>query len=168
MERAKEGQTSDGYQNIDLTIEETEVRTQEDDTALVIVEYTLSDQEGNSRTDRVEYELRTENGNWRVWDAGSPGDPAPSVAFDYTDNPEDDTVTIIHGGGDTLQQPDRITVRVEGSPRGTLDEIIGSPIAPGDSGTISVPEDTEGSLGLYWDNGERSQQIGVHTYDVEG
>ncbi|WP_440988216.1 hypothetical protein [Haloarchaeobius baliensis] len=165
-ETTGDGDQEQNDQDLELTIEETEIRTQENGTAMVIAEYTLSDQQGNSRTDRVEYELRTENGDWRVWDAGFPGDGAPSVAFDYTDDPAADTVTIVHAGGDILQEPERITVRVEGEPRDTLDEIIGSPIEPGDSGTISVPEDTVGELELRWDNGERSQLIGVHTYDV--
>lgn len=167
MEEVENSEQENTQQDLDITIEETEVRTQDEGTAMVVAEYTLSDQQGNSQTDRVEYELRTHDGDWRIWDAGVPGGSPPNVSFDYTDQPAQDAVVITHGGGDTIQHPERITVTVDGSSRGTLAEIIGSPIAAGDSGTVSVPTDTTGTLRLQWRGGDRSYVLGRHEYDVQ-
>lgn len=166
MAETEDSEQENTQQDLDISIEETEVRRQDESTAMVVVEYTLSDQQGNSQTDRVEYELRTHDGNWRVWDAGSPGGTPPNAGFDFTDQPDQNAVVITHGGGETIQHPDRITVQVGGSPRGTLAEVIDSPVEPGDSGTVSVPADSTGVLRLQWSSADRSVMLMRHEYDV--
>ncbi len=57
-----------------FNVEETELLSEDGDTAEVRVEYTIESSESEeSMTQEQEYELRTENGNWRIWTAQDSG-----------------------------------------------------------------------------------------------
>jgi len=60
----------DQTEDFEFNVEETELLSEDGDTAEVRVEYTIesSDSEESMSQEQV-YELRTENGNWRIWAA---------------------------------------------------------------------------------------------------
>lgn len=64
----------DDSEDFSFSVEETELLSEEDDTAEVRVEYTVESSETEeSMTQEQTYELRTENGNWRIWTTQSSG-----------------------------------------------------------------------------------------------
>jgi len=169
----------DESDDFELTVDETELESDDDDTAAVSVEYavepTASD---DSQSVETTYELRTEDGNWRIWDEASSDDDsgdsggaqAPTVSWEFRDLPEEDAVRFTHSSGDTIDRPGGIAVRGgDGTEYGTLAEIIGGErITAGDSGTVDVPGDSSGRLQLVWTgpDGDDSQIIAEHEYDV--
>lgn len=81
---------------LEVTLEGTELLEENDDTARVRVELTLSDGT-NTQTRELIYELRTEDGDWKIWDESSAGsaepDP-PQAGASIDSDPEENTITV--------------------------------------------------------------------------
>jgi ABC-type transporter MlaC component len=58
------------YDQADVTVDSTEVLSNEGNVAIVEVEVTASI-DGQENTDTSEMELHTEDGDWKVWNFGS-------------------------------------------------------------------------------------------------
>lgn len=82
---------------LEVTLEETELLEENDDTARVRVELTLSDGT-NTQTRELIYELRTEDGDWKVWEERSADDSAeperPQAAVTIDSDTEENTITV--------------------------------------------------------------------------
>lgn len=55
------------FEDMDITVESTEVVEESDDTAQVEAELTM-ESDGESSTETITYELRKENGGWKLYE----------------------------------------------------------------------------------------------------
>lgn len=159
----------------EITVEETALVEESEDTARVRVEVSF-ELDGDTERSETVYELRTADGNWRIWDqapaggGGTEGDrtAAPQVNWSYEDRPAEDAVEITHDGGDTVVAAN-VGVEVGGETSGTLaDYADASELTAGTTATVGVPADSTGELLLVWSNPDADETavIGAHSYDV--
>jgi flagellin-like protein len=114
-----------------------------------------------------------------VLDIGGSQESAPQVQWDWSDDSTDTTVngttydgtvTVEHGGGDTVDNADQITLDADDLAWDafTLDNNQSTWTAS-DSADFPV-SDTTGTATLTWESsdGSQSQVISEHNYDVSG
>jgi len=154
----------------DIAVDESEVISEEPDTAIVRLEVRLISDDDDEVSTFVTYELRTENGEWRLWDTADGGEESPpQVDWGWKDDLREDVVVVEHNVGERVDSPNQIVAREEdGREYGTLAELVGTPISAGDTGVIDVPADSSGEIELVWEssNGRHRQILDTHRYDV--
>jgi len=121
-----------------------------------------------------------------VLDIGGSQESAPQVTWNWADEPSDFTasgndfdgsVTVTHGGGDTVNNPSQITLSADGNTTAT------SPTDPtldtyhdtwqsNDKAFIHIDDGAgnTGTASLVWESsdGSQSTELSSHDYDVSG
>ncbi|SNZ12393.1 flagellin N-terminal-like domain-containing protein [Natronoarchaeum philippinense] len=114
-----------------------------------------------------------------VLDIGGSQESAPQVQWDWADNSTDDgsnlgSVTVEHGGGDTVSSPSQITLTVPDNSSTspiTLDNYYSNSMTAGNSVELVIDgSDSTGTATLTWESsdGSQSTELSNHDYDVSG
>jgi len=104
-----------------------------------------------------------------VLDIGGSQESAPQVQWDWADGSSE--VTLEHGGGDTVNNPDQISVTGDATTQKLGSDIGGDfsgSITAGDSETISSGVSGSGTITLVWESsdGSQSTELSSHDYNV--
>jgi flagellin-like protein len=104
-----------------------------------------------------------------VLDIGGSQESAPQVQWDWSDDASSDQVTVEHGGGDTVNNADQITLEADTLAYSsfTLDNNQSTWTA-GDAAAFDVNNDSSGTASLIWESsdGGQSNEISSHDYDT--
>jgi hypothetical protein len=168
-----------------VTIENTTVVSQSEDSATVRGNITLAS-DGGSETQTQVYDVRRYEDEWAVWSvelvggSGSEPEPTPQVAFAFeydesaTSNAGDGVLTVIHEGGDTVAAS-QLTVQGDGitTVAGTQPDVTAAgteweratgteEVAAGTSLTVGVRSDCRIRLVWMADDGETSATLAAY------
>jgi len=109
-----------------------------------------------------------------VLDIGGSQESAPQVQWDWSEG--SDNVELSNGGGDTVSNPDQITLTDSGGNADERDNTLDSDVlfdtnsidASTDATTIDVGSSVSGTLGLTWESsdGSQSTELSTHDYDT--